>query len=313
MSIIAALPYALADGQIADAVPVQSNFDWIVSEVNANAGPASPNTSIQFNNSGAFGGSPNLRWDGSNIINASQGIHLAGTMYSTGQTNPASGIGTAVGYNTTDGLGYVQAYDWGAAVYKPLVMEGIEFGWQIATEGPYVMTLDTNESLLIGYTTTNGSSYLLQVNSQIYATNATIATSDGTVKKNVENLGEASGIIRKLRPVTFDFIPHPVHNFSEDRQIGFIAQDVQAALDGASYGASIVKKTCDHIHKKTEKVIAPGLLGLADSKLIPLLVKAWQELDSRISALEGGTPPIPASDLPTILEAMRKVLEENKA
>jgi len=37
MTIIGTLPYTIADGQLADAVPVQSNFDWIVSQVNTNA------------------------------------------------------------------------------------------------------------------------------------------------------------------------------------------------------------------------------------------------------------------------------------
>src|ERR1035437_6983928 len=36
--------------------------------------PASPTTSIQFNNAGAFGGSANLKWDGTNLLTANVGL-----------------------------------------------------------------------------------------------------------------------------------------------------------------------------------------------------------------------------------------------
>jgi hypothetical protein len=46
-AIIGGLPVTLADGQIADAVPVMANFNWIVSQVNANALPGLGLTDIQ--------------------------------------------------------------------------------------------------------------------------------------------------------------------------------------------------------------------------------------------------------------------------
>jgi hypothetical protein len=134
------------------------------------------------------------------------------------------------------------------------------------------MRVNTDGYLLIGYTTSNGA-YALQVNSQIYATNATIATSDARFKTNVESLADATSVIESLRPVAFDFIPQSDRNFAAERQVGLIAQEAQAALAGTDYADSVVAQCGDH-------------LGLAYEKLVPVLIKALQESNARIAALE---------------------------
>jgi hypothetical protein len=142
--------------------------------------------------------------------------------------------------------------------------------WQIGGSGK--MRLTGGAELLIGTTTDNGA-YLLQVNSQIYATNATIATSDARFKTNVESLTDATSVIESLRPVAFDFIPQSDRNFAAERQVGLIAQEAQAALAGTDYADSVVAQCGDH-------------LGLAYEKLVPVLIKALQESNARIAALE---------------------------
>jgi hypothetical protein len=142
--------------------------------------------------------------------------------------------------------------------------------WQIGGSGK--MRLTGGAELLIGTTTDNGA-YLLQVNSQIYATNATIATSDARFKANVESLTDATSVIEALRPVAFDFIPQADRNFATERQVGLIAQETQAALAGTDYADSVVAQCGDH-------------LGLAYEKLVPVLIKALQESNARIAALE---------------------------
>ncbi len=134
------------------------------------------------------------------------------------------------------------------------------------------MRITQNREMLIGTTTDNGA-YLLQVNSQIYATNATIATSDARFKTNVEALTDATSVIESLRPVAFDFIPQTDRNFATERQVGLIAQEAQAALAGTDYADSVVAQCGDH-------------LGLAYEKLVPVLIKALQESNARIAALE---------------------------
>jgi hypothetical protein len=132
--------------------------------------------------------------------------------------------------------------------------------------------VNQNREMLIGTTTDNGA-YLLQVNSQIYATNATIATSDARFKTHVESLTDATSVIESLRPVAFDFIPQTDRNFATERQVGLIAQEAQAALAGTDYADSVVAQCGDH-------------LGLAYEKLVPVLIKALQESNARIAALE---------------------------
>jgi hypothetical protein len=132
--------------------------------------------------------------------------------------------------------------------------------------------VNQNREMLIGTTTDNGA-YLLQVNSQIYATNATIATSDARFKTHVESLTDATSVIESLRPVAFDFIPQTDRNFAAERQVGLIAQETQAALAGTDYADSVVAQCGDH-------------LGLAYEKLVPVLIKALQESNARIAALE---------------------------
>jgi hypothetical protein len=126
--------------------------------------------------------------------------------------------------------------------------------------------------VLIGTTGDNGA-YLLQVNSQIYATNATIATSDARFKTNVVPLADATGVVEALRPAAFDFLPQPDRNLANQRQVGLIAQEVQLALAGTDYAGSVVARCGDH-------------LGIAYEKLVPVLIRALQESNARIAALE---------------------------
>jgi hypothetical protein len=144
------------------------------------------------------------------------------------------------------------------------------------------MRVDSNGYLLIGYTSSNGA-YSLQVNSQIYATNATIATSDGRYKEEVTDLTDALAVIDKLRPVTFKWKKHPVHNFAVGKtDIGFIAQDVKVALEGTNFIDEIVKENECKLSDDTSETF----LGLADSKLIPLLVRAIQQQQQQINELK---------------------------
>jgi hypothetical protein len=130
---------------------------------------------------------------------------------------------------------------------------------------------------LIGYTASQGA-YKLQVNSQIFATNATIATSDIRFKENIQPLDKGLEIINKLKPVKFNFITTTENNFSEFDEIGFIAQDVEGALSTELFAKAVVKKL--------DEDKDDSALGLMTEKLIPILVKAIQEQQALIKALE---------------------------
>jgi hypothetical protein len=163
------------------------------------------------------------------------------------------------------------------------------------------MILDSNGYLLVGYGGSNGA-YNLQVNSQIFATSSTIATSDGRYKENVESLDGALDLVKALRPVQFNWKKHSVHNFDTNTPtIGFIAQEVQQVLADKPYLNSIVKRNdCvleaeekDEDENVIKEAVTEEFFGIAEGNLIALLTRAMQEqnaevvdLRSRIATLE---------------------------
>ena len=137
--------------------------------------------------------------------------------------------------------------------------------------------IDSSGNLLVGYTSSNGS-YKLQVNSQIFATNATIATSDGRYKEEVQTLSNATDLVTRLNPVQFRWKAHGIHNLDVGKtDVGFIAQEVQAVLSDTDYSDSVV------VNNKTDD---EEYLGLGETKLIPLLTAALQEAITKIETLE---------------------------
>lgn len=144
------------------------------------------------------------------------------------------------------------------------------------TNGTEAMRINAGQELMIGYTTDQGA-YKLQVNSQIFATNATIATSDGRFKTDVQPVREGLAAVNALQPVQFKWKKHPVHNFIDGTDVGFIAQDVRTALTGRDYTGAVVTQNGSGESE---------FLGMADSKLIPLLVAAMQELSAEVNALK---------------------------
>lgn len=215
---------------------------------------------------------------GANLATASTGNANLQILSTDNQAADLGGtLGLGGSYNTTQSLSFAviagrktNSTSNNAGGYMQFFTRNQ--GGGVLVEG---MRLNDDAYLLVGYTASNGA-YKLQVNSQIYATNATIATSDARFKTNVEALTDATAVIEALRPVAFDFIPHAERNFATERQVGLIAQETQSALAGTDYADSVVAQCGDH-------------LGLAYEKLVPVLIKALQESNARIAALEERT------------------------
>jgi hypothetical protein len=205
-----------------------------------------------------------------------------GSLLLSGDTTVASTISVRGSTAVTKGAGF-QCYFSGSSyggVYWDASGDSMRFESKVNTE---MMRLDTNSSLLIGYTATNGSTYKLQVNSQIFATSATIATSDARYKKDITPITGGLDLVNKLNPVLFNWKSHPVHDFDTvNTDVGFIAQEVQSALAGNPYLSNVVKSNQTELPDGTKE----EFLGIADGKLIPILVKAIQELTARVTALE---------------------------
>ena len=142
------------------------------------------------------------------------------------------------------------------------------------------MRIDSSGNLLVGYTSSNGS-YKLQVNSQIFATSSTIATSDANYKTNVTPLIGALDLVNKLNPVSFNWKQHEVHNFdTQNTTVGFLAQEVQTALSGQAYVNSIIKESEVTLPDETKE----KFLGIAEGNMIAILTKAIQELKAKVDA-----------------------------
>jgi hypothetical protein len=172
---------------------------------------------------------------------------------------------------------------------------GIQFGTQTNAAGGTVerMRLQQNGYLLIGYTSSNGA-YNLQVNSQIFATSSTIATSDAKYKTDVLPISGALDIVNALNPVEFNWKKHPVHAFdTTNKTVGFLAQEVEKTLKDKPYVNSIIKKnTCviepeqrDKENNVTKEAVTEEFLGIAEGNMIAILTKAIQEQQTIINSL----------------------------
>jgi hypothetical protein len=166
------------------------------------------------------------------------------------------------------------------------------------------MRISSQQEVLIGYTSDNGA-YKLQVNSQIFATSSTVATSDGRYKENVVTLGGCLDLVKALRPVSFtwkpqeditrtdedgnDVLVREGHNFPDGTQVGFIAQEVQEVLAEKPWLTSVIKQNRRSAVTDAEgDELAPEeeFFGIAEGNLIAVLTSALQETVERIEQLE---------------------------
>ena len=92
----------------------------------------------------------------------------------------------------------------------------------------------------------------------------TAPVSDESVKENVQDLTYGITELMALRPVSYEFI-EGWKNYGEGRQLGFIAQELNAVMPEATF---ITERT--------------GKMGYNDKDLITLLVKSVQDLKNEI-------------------------------
>lgn len=108
----------------------------------------------------------------------------------------------------------------------------------------------------------------------VTTTATTYATSsDYRLKENIRPITDALRRVAALKPVRFNFKSEP-----QERTDGFIAHEAQAVVPGAVTGQK------DDMDADGN----PIYQGIDQSKLVPLLVAAVQELTARVAALEAG-------------------------
>jgi hypothetical protein len=99
----------------------------------------------------------------------------------------------------------------------------------------------------------------------VFAVNGTINTSDARLKENIQDLNYGLGEIMKLRPVSYNW-----KTGAKYTKLGLIAQETEKIIP-------------EVVSKPEEK---DGYYGLMYSDLIPVLIKATQELNAKVEALE---------------------------
>ena len=112
--------------------------------------------------------------------------------------------------------------------------------------------------------------------------NTAFATSsDYRLKENVDYTWDATTRLKQLKPARFNWIADDTNTLMD----GFIAHEVSSIVPEAVRGAkdATITETDDNGDEQT--IIEPQ--GIDQSKLVPLLVKTVQELETRIAALEG--------------------------
>ena len=142
--------------------------------------------------------------------------------------------------------------------------------------------LNSGADALVNITTQ--SNYVVLGNNStatLYCKTSTINTSDARDKTNVESIAVGLDYVRKLKPVTFNFDDrgwYPEGQAPDGskacsiHRLGFLAQDILAAEQELGLPFNHVVNTD-----------FPEKLGIAPTNLIPILVKAIQELEQSLA------------------------------
>jgi len=134
---------------------------------------------------------------------------------------------------------------------------------------------------------TSNPAQKLHVIGNICATGSIGACSDRRFKTNIKPLGDALALVQKLSPVRFDWKrdDFPDQHFTDQRQIGFIAQEVADVVPEA-----VIKG-------------GDGYLSVDYGRLTPVVVEALKEQQKQVESLRAEN-----ADLRTRLERLEAAL-----
>ena len=182
------------------------------------------------------------------------------TATGSARTNVPARFGNAAGNldigGSDGGYVYIDSRQWGL---------GLRTG--TGTGQAYFTTAG---EFIIGQT--DQGAYNLQCNGTgVWGAGAYVNGSDARLKDNIQSLDSGLDVVKAMRPVTFQYKPE--YNKDQSVQPGFIAQELQTAMAGKAYLEGVVQE-------------GPNHLNVAYQNIIPILVKAIQELEAKVAALE---------------------------
>lgn len=184
----------------------------------------------------------------------------AGTNNTTGYSNVF--IGSNAGQNNTTGFSNLFIGQMlGDTVYNPFTGDN-----NISIDG-----LPSSASVSGSITLGNTAHNVLRCN----VTSIT-SLSDERDKKDVKELGAGLDFVKDLKPVEFVWDDRDENGRHNVKDFGFIAQDLKKAQEDAG-----LADTLKLVYEEN-----PEKLEASYGKLVPILVKAIQELTAKVEALE---------------------------
>ena len=154
---------------------------------------------------------------------------------------------------------------------SPLFCTGDNQILRIGVNQTESMRITTAGEVYIAGTTDQGA-YNLQCNGTgVWGAGAYVNGSDARLKDEITSLDSGLDVVAAMRPVTFRY--KESHSKDQSVQPGFIAQELQTAMAGKPYLDGVVQS-------------GPEYLNVAYQNIIPILVKAMQEQQDQIKALQ---------------------------
>jgi len=143
-----------------------------------------------------------------------------------------------------------------------------------SNNGLEVKVTNNGYAPFVGYNSSGSLIFYADGGGTIHAVSTSItAISDQKLKTNIKTIKYGLDTVNQLKPVTFDFIKNDLVN-GETGKLGFIAQDVESVIP---------ELVADGLNK-SENGTPYKTLNMGD--MLPVLVKAVQELNAKVTALE---------------------------
>ena len=267
---------------------------------------------ITFNTNSGGGVSEAMRIDSSGNVGIGTSSPVSkfdvnGCIRSIANTTPSSGSGIELVYNPGDSS-YISSYNRTSSAYLNLTLSALNTIF--TNNGAERMRIDSSGNLLVGTTNSSVSSgsgfrvfptgeiastltastsaavtltafssgagtyrFYVDMGGTVHATSTSIsAISDSSLKENIKDLETGLAEVMALKPRRFDW-----KNGDATNVAGFIAQEVAEILPELVEDSLYTKdKDGNDVYKKNLKM----------GDILPTLVKAIQELNAKVEALE---------------------------
>jgi len=195
------------------------------------------------------------------LATSATGVSVTGTLAATAVTGDGSGLTNVAGPSNLSSSFVTTTNSGGTAA---------DF---ISSTGTTMVVRRTynNSGNFISFIASAGQCGRIYTNGDSYTAYAT--SSDYRLKNNITSNWEGTAKLKQLNPVRFNFNTQPNETIS-----GFLAHEVQEVVPDAVIGEK------DAVDSDGN----PAYQSIDHSRLVPLLVKTVQELESRIAVLEAG-------------------------